>query len=100
MERKEFYEHCARLLDVQHEYHDPPPIPTSPRYDGTIRNTYKNRWNGRDPGNGRFPGRGIVRHCGAFIQVALRNPPLTGCYASVDDALIAIEQAIASEETP
>lgn len=65
-----FYDKCAALLGTTHEYHDP------------VRRT---RWNNRRLGNGRFPGRGVIRpygpHC---IHVMLSNPVVMRTFASVD----------------
>lgn len=100
MELEEFYQRCAGLLGTEHDYHDPPKSELRLRYDGTISNTYKNRWNNRDAGNGRFPGRGIVRVYGpSCVYVVLRDPPLVGTYPSLDDALTAIRQAIDENQT-
>ena len=97
---KEFYDEIARLLDIEHEYHEPPKIGFPIRHDGTIRNTYKTRWNGRTPGNGRFPNHGIVRvYSEGCIHVALTSPPLTGQFPSVADALVAIERAVGEHLT-
>lgn len=94
MIEKEFYELCSYLLGVEAEYHDRTRMFTTPRHDGTIRNTYKTRWNGRDPGNGRFPNCGLIRNFGNIITVNLRNPMLSGTYQSFDDALQAIGTAV------
>jgi len=94
MKEKEFYERCATLLGVEHEYRDPTPVPKMPDRQGNIRNTYKNRYNGRIPGNGRFPGSGIVRNFGLFIQVRLSTPSLHGNFKSFDEALQAITDAM------
>lgn len=57
-----FYRECARLLDAVHTYH--PWIGRPP-----------NRWNNRNPGNGRFPGFGTIRMYGPnYIHISLRQP--------------------------
>src|ERR1700757_553559 len=94
MEQEEFYECCARLLGTPYEEHEIRRSQERIRYDGSISNNYRNRWNNRNPGNGRFSGRGIVRHYGSCIHIALHDPPLYGIYPSVADALKAIENAV------
>ena len=94
MTEKEFYQRCSDLLGVEHEYRDPTPVPKMPDREGNIRTTYKNRYNGRTPGNGRFPGVGIVRNFGSFIQVRLTAPALHGNFSNFDEALAAIEAAM------
>lgn len=94
LDYEDFYEQCARLLGAQYERHEIRESHERLRYDGSVSNNYRNRWNNRDPGNGRYPGRGIIRHFGSVIQVALYDPPVSGYYASVDYALTAIENAV------
>jgi hypothetical protein len=56
-----FYLRCAELLGVE--------------YDCQPFEYYRrNRWNNRSPGNGRYPGYGIIRKFGDRIQVALHHP--------------------------
>ena len=57
-----FYARCAELLGCDHTYRQwvgrPP-----------------NRWNNRNPGNGRYPGFGTIRRFGDnAIHVSLRAP--------------------------
>ena len=54
-EKREFYENCANILKIDHEYHDP------------VRR--RNRWNTRLKGNGRFPGFGLVQCFGCSVRV-------------------------------
>jgi hypothetical protein len=96
MKQKEFYETCALILGVKHDYREPPPVPKMPDREGNIRNTYKGRYNGREGGNGRFPGSGIVRDFGTFIQVRLTTPLLHGNYPNYGAALEAITKAMAA----
>jgi len=68
---KEFYDRCAELLGTTHEYHDPVPRRT--------------RWNTRLLGNGRFPGRGVIRPYNAnCIHAMLTNPRIVRTFTSVD----------------
>lgn len=96
MNDKEFFEQVAFILGVEHDYHVPPPVPKMPDREGNMRNTYKGRYNGREGGNGRFPGSGIVRNFGSFIQVRLNVPKLHGNYPNFEAALAAITEAVAA----
>jgi hypothetical protein len=58
-EKREFYENCAEILDIQHDYHDPVPRRT--------------RWNTRFLGNGRFPGFGLVQCFGSSVRVVSKH---------------------------
>lgn len=71
---QEFYQACAKLLGAQHEYQ---PYP------------YRrpNRWNNRDPGNGRFPGYGVIRLYGERVHISLRSPVRVSLWCSHDEAL-------------
>jgi hypothetical protein len=63
-EKENFYNKCAEIMGTSHMYQQ---ITHSRRRS--------NRWGPRNPGNGRFPGFGIIRWFGAnFIQIALTNP--------------------------
>jgi hypothetical protein len=94
MEEREFYDRCALILGIEHDYREPTPVPKSPNHEGLMRTTYKNRYNGREPGNGRFVGAGIVRNFGTIIQVRLTTPHLHGNFKSFEDALLAITRAM------
>ena len=82
-----FYREVARLLDCSgHEYSR---FPYSRR----------NRWNHRRPGNGRYPGHGIVRRFSAsMISVQLNSPRLGGIFGSADEALAAIIAALDQQQ--
>lgn len=61
MDNEEFYRRCADLLGTS--------------YDCTgLDAPYRTRWNNRRPGNGRFPGFGIIRLHGEEVHVSLRHP--------------------------
>ncbi|PDT41155.1 MULTISPECIES: hypothetical protein [Sinorhizobium] len=81
MDRKAFYEECSRILGASHAYE-------APRYREV------NRWNNRRPGNGRFPGYGLIRASGPHhIQIALRQPvELNLLCHSEGEALAALER--------
>jgi len=71
-----FYERCAELLGVPYTYRSYP-------YKG-----HTSRWNNRDPGNGRFPGRGLIRLYGDTVHMMLRHPIcITRRFASSAEAL-------------
>jgi len=74
MEVKEFYEEVANLLGTEHEGK---PFPWY----------YRTRWNNRTAGQGRFPGRGIVRVFGSQVHVALTNPPIHKIFQSRSECL-------------
>lgn len=94
MDQEQFYARCAYLLGVKHEYHEPLKPSRFPDRHGNIHNTYKGRYNGRTPGNGRFPDSGVIRDYGSTIHVTLTTPPLSGQFSSFEDALLAIEAAM------
>lgn len=74
MTEADFYLKIADLLGVEYFYS--PPLGK------------KTRWNNRDPGNGRFPGRGLVRRYNStFIHVHLFKPAMIGIYTSEDAVL-------------
>ncbi len=56
-----FYEQCAEILKCD--------------YDGkAFLGMYRNRWNNRIEGRGRYKGFGLIRKYGNQIHVSLRNP--------------------------
>ncbi len=69
-----FYQDCAKLLGTEHDYQ---PYPYRRR----------NRWNNRVPGNGRFPGFGLIRLFGDRVHIQLRSPVRVNLWCSRDDAL-------------
>ena len=73
--KKDFYDKVADILGVEHEYNtfNDKIIKPFDRF-GNPRTTNKNRWNGREPGNGRFQGFGIIRNYGTVIHVTLNHP--------------------------
>lgn len=97
MTKENFYQRCAGLFGIEYDYRPEPTIRNRLRYDGTIRNSYKTRWNGREPGNGRFPGHGLIRHFGSTIQVNLHTPRLSGYYLTEEEVLTQIKLALGLE---
>lgn len=76
MERAEFYERVAELLEVEHE-------------GEAFRYSRRTRWNNRAAGPGRYPGRGVVRYLGPrHIVLALREPNVHRVFQS-EEALLA-----------
>lgn len=75
--RREFYDRCALLLGVRHDFVDRVP---RPRWDRRQERFYLppsagGRWSGRQPGNGRFPPYGVIRYFSAnCIRVNLAKP--------------------------
>ena len=58
-EKREFYENCAIILNIEHDYNDP-----------VLR---RNRWNTRRLGNGRYPGFGLVQCFGSSMRVVSKH---------------------------
>jgi hypothetical protein len=57
----------------------------------------KTRWNNRNPGNGRYPGHGIVRRFNSnSIHVNLHTPTLYAKFTNETAALEAIQVAVQS----
>lgn len=68
-----FYEECAKILATSYEYKKFP-------------YRKKTRWNNRAPGNGRFPGFGLIRMFSpSLIQVSLVNPATNKTFYSMQD---------------
>ncbi len=58
-EKREFYENCAKILGISHEFNEPVPR--------------RNRWNTRRLGNGRYPGFGLVQCFGSTVRVMSKH---------------------------
>jgi len=58
-EKREFYENCANILCIEHEFNEP------------VRR--RNRWNTRRLGNGRYPGFGLVQCFGSSVRVMSKD---------------------------
>jgi len=59
---EDFYGECAEILGTEHEYSDQVPRPKISRHGiRYIPTTKQTRWGPRTPGNGRFPGFGMIR---------------------------------------
>lgn len=93
MNKKEFYTKCSEIVGYETDYVELPPItPSRDRYGNIVQPmTRKTRWGGRSPGNGRFPGLGIIRvFSSQCIHITIKNPDLNSIYNSYDDALDAL----------
>ena len=84
-----FYEKCATLLKCgEYTY-------TEWLHRTSTGEKKKTRWNNRKPGNGCFPGKGLIRMFGPnLIHVMLHSPKMSGVYKSEEDALTAIKAAL------
>ena len=79
MEKEEFYQRVADLLHVEYTF-----LNISKR---------RTRWGPREPGNGRFPGHGLVQWFGPdCIKVCLINPALVATFDNPERALAAIAE--------
>ncbi len=100
MKVSEFYKACEDILGTKTEYKEQK-IYT--KYDRETGQPYKpatraTRWGGREPGNGRFPGNGLIRVFGSIIHITLTDPQLSGTFNSFEDALKALEEAVGAEK--
>lgn len=74
-EREEFYNRCAEILAIRHEFVVP------------VRR--RNRWNTRRLGNGRFEGFGLIRCHGACVVVTTKSG--TRVYKTYQDVYDVLE---------
>lgn len=58
-EKREFYENCAKILNIKYDYKEPVPR--------------RNRWNTRRLGNGRYPGFGLIHCHGSTVKVMSKH---------------------------
>jgi hypothetical protein len=97
---EDFYLTCAEILGASTTYKDATPFPRWDRETGQmyIPGTRATRWGGREPGNGRFPGFGIIRLFGPTnIQVCLTNPISVQRYFTSMDAVLIFLRKISDE---
>ena len=81
---KNFYTEVARLLNCEQHVYSP------------WIYEKRTRWNHRNPGNGRYPGHGVVRrYSPTMIHVFLQSPRLNGTFSTDAAALLAIERVLA-----
>lgn len=82
MEIQEFYQACGEILGVEHVGQ---PFPYEKR----------TRWNNRNPGRGRYAGKGIIRAFGPnCVHIALHNPKLNGTFFGLQSAMMAVKNAV------
>lgn len=76
-----FYRTCASILGVPYQY-------IEPRRKVT-------RWNNRHPGNGRYPGFGVIRLYGDQVHLCLTHPELVqASFPNRMDALAFLESVV------
>ena len=86
--KKDFYEKVADIIGMRHEYNDyNDKIFRRDRETGLPCMTNSSRFVGRAPGNGRFPGVGLVRRFGETIHITLTNPQAHGTFTCEEEAL-------------
>lgn len=82
-----FYQTCAAMLGVSYQYKPGPSRIT--------------RWNNRNPGNGRFPGFGMIRMYGPTqIHVCLRHPEIINRRCSSVDEVFSLIAALSQSKAP
>ena len=96
MKIDEFYRECEDILGVKTKYKEQKLYNKVDRETGEIYKvpTRATRWGGREPGNGRFPGRGMIRVFGSTIHVSLRDPVVSGIFSSFEDVLVALRASV------
>lgn len=100
MKIAEFYRACEDILGTKTEYKEQK---LYIKFDRETGKPYKiltraTRWGGREPGNGRFPGNGLIRVFGTQIHVTLHNPNVNGTFNSFDEVLKELEEAMGSKK--
>lgn len=87
-EKELFYEECGKILGVNHDF--------TVAYHGY---KYANRWTNRNPGNGRYPGFGVIQMFGAkCIHIALTAPQaVTKTVTSAEDAYALLRSIVGTE---
>jgi hypothetical protein len=76
MKAEEFYCRVSEITGISHDYIEPFRYLRFDRQLGKfVETTRLRRWGNRTPGNGRFPGLGLIRYFGpTCIQMALQKP--------------------------
>lgn len=101
MKEKEFYEKCAKIVGTESKYTIPKKL--AKRFNRETGEMYlpstgATRWGGREPGNGRFAGLGLIRCFGPnCIQINIKNPNLNGTYKGYEEALNALRKVFPKE---
>ena len=99
-ETEDFYGRCAEILGTEHEFRDCVPRPKMDR-NGKMYTpaTKATRWGGREPGNGRFQGFGIIRAFGNTVQINLTKPKrISAIIEGRDEALAFLRKAVKEDE--
>lgn len=97
MTQEEFYQRCAEIFGVDIPFNKVVLRPLIDWETGTLHHRYTagGRWSGRNPGNGRIEGYGVVRWFNsAQIHVALNNPAFQRIYDSPEAALEGLEELL------
>ena len=97
---EDFYGRCAEILGTEHQYRDGVPRPKMDRegkmYTPSSRAT---RWGGREPGNGRFSGFGLIRLFGNTVQINLTKPKrISAIIDGREEALAFLEKEVNNNE--
>ena len=96
-----FYGDCADLLGTECEYRDHLPGPKVDRETGVVYTppTRASRWGGREPGNGRFKGFGLIRlHWPNLVIIRLNKPkPIWATIYGLDEALDFLRKELGHE---
>lgn len=102
MNKKDFFDECANILGTQHNFVDLKPRRKTDRKTGKIIQTDSayTRWGPRIPGNGRFPGFGLVRvFSPSNIFVVLQNPIQTSkSFNSYQETLDFLRQVVDNDK--
>ena len=86
-EEQQFYLTVAQILGCDTDYAPWPHLT-------------RNRWNHRNPGNGRYVNHGMVRrYSPTMIHVALHTPRINSVFGSESQALAAIQRAMCLMDT-
>ena len=87
---EDFYKLCDEIVGVESEYKQPLKIYPKTDRDGNKVQPMTNasRWGGREPGNGRYEGYGLIRvYNASCIHITFKNPNINNTYDSFDEAL-------------
>jgi len=93
-ELENFYGECAKIFDTEHQYRDGVPRSKVNRdceiYTPCTRAT---RWGGRSPGNGRFPGFGLIRVFGTVVHISIHTPKkISATITGLEEALLYLRE--------
>ncbi len=104
MTKKAFYDTCAAILGVSHQYVDKsPPIRFALRDLTSYRPpTRASRWGDREPGNGRFQGFGLARmFATSCVQLILTRPvSINRTFDNPEAAIVFLRTTLLAPSTP